>query len=165
MPLWLGQRLSKDYLPPEEKLQLPRGVGGLGRGGLQCTPALCSASKAHLRCSEPVSWVTSMPVVGDRWCLTPQTTGCMLEDSGDGGNCVARTAWCQVSWFRQERKLGSKGIVRIFQPLDIPAGHLTLSFTTEQCVLTYPYDPYLLQGHGVSCLSAYKSQSAPNRST
>lgn len=144
MPLWLGQRLSKDYFPPEENLQLPRGVGGLDRGGLQCAPALCPASKAHLRCYEPVGWTPSMPVVGDRWCLTPQTTGCVLQGSGDGGNCVARTTWCPVSWLRQERTQGSKGIVRLLQPLDVLAGSVQRAVTTEQCMLTNPYDPCLV---------------------
>ena len=115
MPLWLGQRLSKDYLPPEENLQ-PTKRGRRSGQGQSATPPLPS-----VRRGKHIQGVMSRRVEPRlcRWWGAgdgcPGTAGCLLQGSGAAWSSVARIACCQVSRFRQDRKWGCEAIVRLPQ--------------------------------------------------
>lgn len=114
MSLWLGQRLSKDYLPPEENLQPTKRGRCSDWGSHQCPPALCLVRKAHPRSYEPVSWTPAVPMVRarDGWPLVCRVCSAKFRAALSS---IARMASCQVAWFRQHREWGCEAAVSLPQ--------------------------------------------------
>lgn len=133
MPLWLGQRLNKDYLPSAENMN-PTKRGRCSRPGWLAVPALPSALWGHPTEGIMSQWVK--PHLCWWWGLgdgCPWTPGCLLQGS--------RAAWSQ------ESQLGI-ALVETRQKT-VLWGSSQATPASGQCMVTNLCELCLLQGHGV----------------
>lgn len=139
MPLWLRQRLNKDYLPSAENIH-PTKRGKCSRPGWLAVSALPFA-----QWGQPIKGVMSQRVKPHLcwWWGTgngcPWTPGCLLQGSGTAGNCL--------SWDRTEN-----GSVRLPQ-------HPMCPVYGDKPVWSFP-----TTGLWCGSPSLSKSQSTPNSS-
>ena len=110
-----GRGLAKVICLQKRICSPPRGEGALDRGGRQCLPWPMSGKESISKGLWAGELNPGCADGGEQVLAAPQTAGCLLQGSGAAWSNVARTVFCQVSQFRQDRKWGCEAVVRLPQ--------------------------------------------------